>query len=104
MSDDFAAQAEKDFAPAWMAEIGDKIVGKVTQISEGWSDQSESYYPIVTIHNEHTDKEEAVHAFWIALQRELMKWRPAIGERIAIVRKEDKPNKIKGRKPIKIYR
>jgi hypothetical protein len=104
MSDDIADKVSQDFADAWIAKVGDKIVGKVVEISEGWSDQSESYYPIITIHDENSNEDKAVHAFWVALQRELMKWQPSIGERIAIIYKEDKPNKIKGRKPVKIFR
>lgn len=110
MPDNFGASLEEDFAPAWMGKSGtgvqpgDKIVGKVTDISEAWSDQSNDYYPIFTIHNEETDKREAVHVFWIALLGELEKWDPQISDRVAILYKEDKENKVKGRKPIKVFR
>lgn len=104
-NDAFVEQAEQDFAEAFIFENpGDKIVGRVTEASQGWSDQSESYYPILTILDEDTDTRKAVHCFWVALQREMAKWRPQIGERVAVIRKEDKPNKIKGRKDIKIFR
>ena len=108
--DDFTASLGEDYAGAWMGssgngvEPGDKIVGKIVDISEAYSDQSEDMYPIITIHNEETNQSEAVHCFWITLVNGIERYNLEIGDRIGIAYIEDKENRVQGRKPTKIFR
>jgi hypothetical protein len=60
------------------------IVGRVVSSTMGWSDESESFYPIIVIKDEHTSKPVSVHAFHAALQTRLAALEPKAGERIAI--------------------
>jgi hypothetical protein len=94
----------KGFAEAWIPEDeGDKIVGKITEISEAWSDQSESMYGILVIADEETNTEKAVHCFGFVLEREMKKLKPKEGERIGIRYGGTVPTKTAGR-TVKVYK
>jgi hypothetical protein len=68
----------------WRPDEGSTIIGPVTELTTGWSDQQQSYYPIVVIHDELTDKDIAVHCFHFALKEKVTTLRPTVGERIGI--------------------
>lgn len=111
-----------DMAPAWRPVVGEVLVGKVLDISRGWSDQAEKYYPIITVKpespvtrlkdgvtdNASTDAKDyeasadpvAVHAFHTVLYMRLTELRPTVGERVGIkyVKPTEKAPKNSGRK------
>lgn len=71
------------FAEAWRPEPGDKLVGRVVEISERQSEYDDGPYPIVTVE---TDEGEqfAFHGFHTVAKSELAKQRPRVDERIGI--------------------
>jgi hypothetical protein len=75
-------ELDRDYAPAWRPERGDKLVGVVTDLSE-----REGYggvmYPIVTV-RQADGVELAFHAFHEVAQTELAKLRPKVGDEIGI--------------------
>jgi hypothetical protein len=72
---------DADFAPAWVPEVGDKLVGEVVALSERRGNFG--VYPIVTVRRD--DGEElAVHAYHSVLADRLAKAGPKRGERIGI--------------------
>jgi hypothetical protein len=73
-----------DLAEGWRPQEGSMVVGKVAEITRGWSDQSESYYPIVVVDDEATKKPVAIHCFHAALKRKMLELKPKVGERIGI--------------------
>ncbi len=81
---DLADSVDAGFAEGWRPEEGDKLVGKIVGLARGWSDQSESFYPIITIHDETLDKDVAVHCFHYVLKNRVTDLKPKIDERIGI--------------------
>jgi hypothetical protein len=99
---DLSEQLGQDFAPGWRPQEGDKIIGQVIDLAQGWSDESESYYPIVTVHNEETDEDVAIHCFHFVLQKKMKELKPKVGERIGIIYKGKVPTK-DGKRTVAVY-
>src|SRR6266487_2231880 len=72
-----------DTAEGWRPEVGDVIIGVVTDIARGFSDYRESYYPIVTIQPDEGSP-VAVHCFHTVLLNRMVELKPKIGETIGI--------------------
>jgi hypothetical protein len=83
-ADEFTQSLDQDLAPGWKPVEGDVVVGKVTALTRGWSDYTQSYYPILTIHDEASNEDVSVHAFHTALRSRLEALRPSIGDRVGI--------------------
>lgn len=73
---------DKGFAQGWRPEVGDKITGTITEISEMES-QFGGTYPIVVVATDNGD-EVAVHAFHTVLKANIARQRPQVGDRIGI--------------------
>jgi len=88
METDAQAAAEFGLSDAlpegWRPEDGSLIIGRITRLTKGWSDQRQEFYPILVIHDELTDKDVAVHGFHFVLLDRLTALRPQEGERIGI--------------------
>lgn len=78
---DLSDQLDRDYAPAWRPDPGDKLIGEVVELSQ--REGAYGTYPIVTVRQD-SGEELALHAFHTVAQNELAKARPQIGERIAI--------------------
>ena len=78
---DLSDQLDREFAPAWRPEPGDKLIGEVVEIGQRSGEWGA--YPIVTVRQD-DGQELALHAFHTVAANELAKARPQIGERIAI--------------------
>lgn len=91
-----------DLPEGWKPEPGDKVVGKVVGLQKGWSDYTDSYYPIVVIHDEVTDEPMTVHGFHFVLKDRLASLRPRLGERIGIKMGDKIPSK-DGKRSIQTY-
>jgi hypothetical protein len=74
---------DQDYAEGWRPKDGDTIIGKVESLSRAWSDESESFYPIITIVKDDGER-VAVHAFHMALKNQLKELKPKQGETIGI--------------------
>lgn len=82
------------YAEGWRPEPGSVLIGTVTDVGKGWSDQGNQFYPIVTIQPEAEGSEPvAVHCFHTTLFGRMTDLRPGIGERIGI--------KYLGKEPLK---
>ena len=73
-------ELDREFAPAWKPQPGDKLVGIVTDLSV--RDGTYGQYPIITLRG--GDGELAVHAFHEVLQNELGRVAPKLGDHIGI--------------------
>ncbi len=101
-TNDPLANLQEDFAPGWRPSDGDKVVGTVTDISRGWSDQTDSYYPIVTVYDENKNEKVAIHCFHAILQNKMKELKPAVGERIGVILIGERPTK-DGKRTMKVY-
>lgn len=81
--DNFDMDLEQDYAEGWRPKDGDVIIGTVESLSRAWSDESESFYPIVTIVKDDGER-VAVHGFHLALRNQLRELKPKQGETIGI--------------------
>jgi hypothetical protein len=99
---DFSDLVEADLAPGWRPKEGDKLVGKVTDLTLGWSDYTQSNYPIVTVHDEDKDEDVAIHCFHYVLKKKMEELKPQVGERIGVAMTGSKPSK-DGRRTITLY-
>jgi hypothetical protein len=73
-------ELDREFAPAWKPQPGDKLAGVVTDLST--REGQYGAYPIITIRSE--DGEHAVHAFHEVLQNELARVAPKVGDGIGV--------------------
>jgi hypothetical protein len=73
---------DRDYAPAWRPEPGDKLVGTITDISERAGFDGEPY-PIITVQTD-DGSELAFHAFHTVAQTELAKLRPQVGDPLGV--------------------
>jgi hypothetical protein len=87
----------------WRPEEGDVLKGKVVSVSRAWSDWTNSFYPLVTIHDETRDEDVDVHAFHATLQSRLMETKPKVGDELEISYLGKRPTKDKKRE-VAIYR
>lgn len=82
------ALSEKDLTDlpeGWRPEEGDVLVGTVLDVTKGWSDYTNDFYPIVVIQPKGKDKPAvSVHAFHAVLRNRLVELRPVAGETIGI--------------------
>jgi hypothetical protein len=71
---------DREFAPAWKPQPGDKLVGIVTDLSV--RDGEYGQYPIITIRSE--EGEFAAHAFHEVLANELARVAPKVGDHLGV--------------------
>lgn len=67
----------------WRPKDGDVIIGTVQEVTKGWSDYTDTYYPIVVIKPDDGDA-VSVHAFHAVLRNRLTELRPVVGETLGI--------------------
>jgi hypothetical protein len=80
-SDELVADAPSD---AWVpSAAGDQLTGEVVDIDTASSDYRNGYHPLLTVRTD-DDAELKLHAFRTVLFNEIVKWQPAIGERIIV--------------------
>lgn len=80
-----------DYAEAFVFENpGDVIIGKVTGVDEGYNPTYRRHYLIVTVDDEETGEPRAIHCFATALQSQMVKAAPRVGDRIGVKRHEDR--------------
>lgn len=97
---------------SWIAvEEEDKIIGKVVDVTDAWSDQRNngSFYPLLTIEVEEATGydnpgELLVHAFGTVLFNEVMRLKPEVGERVMITYKGTGEKKKQGRNAPELYK
>jgi spore germination protein YaaH len=70
-------------AEGWMPKPGDMVTGDITDIDFFTGDYGT--YPILTIMDEETGDEIAVHCFHTVLKNEIAKKQPAVGDYCGIV-------------------
>lgn len=87
----------------WRPNEGDTIRGPVVNVSRAWSDWTQSYYPLVTIHDENTDKDVDLHAFHHTLQSRLMEAKPKVGDMLEVTYLGKRATK-DGKREVAIYR
>jgi hypothetical protein len=85
----------------WRPTEGDVIIGKVEEVTKGWSDYTSSYYPILVIRPDEGDP-ISVHAFHAVLKNRLVELRPDVGERIGI-KYVGKQKSKDGRRDVTVY-
>lgn len=88
-------------APGWRPEPGDSIIGKVVGIDQGWSDEGNDYYPILTIQPAKGDA-VSVHCFHQILKAKVLGSRPQVGAEIGI-KFEGKVDTKDGRRQVAVY-
>lgn len=82
-----------EFPEGWRPSgVGDSIEGTITDIEQGWSDQSSSFYPILIL-NTGSEKKTAVHCFHTALKRGIVGKRAKPGDYIKITVGKKRPLK-----------
>lgn len=89
--DAFRQAAEQDsgsYPEAWIPDVGDLLIGKVTEYSEG-STRKYGTHHIATVRDEDGGKLRAVWLLHKVLEDEFRRYRPQIGERISIKRHAD---------------
>lgn len=96
------AQDEAESA-GWRPSEGDMVSGPIVAVSKGWSDWTNSFYPLVTIHDETQDKDVDVHCFHQTLQARLMETRPKVGDLLEITYIGKQKTK-DGKREVAIYR
>lgn len=69
------------FAQPWRPEVGDKLIGEITDLDE--RENQYGTYPVVTVLTDEGE-ELAFHAFHTVARNELAKRRPQVGDRIGI--------------------
>jgi hypothetical protein len=87
----------------WRPTEGDVITGKIVAVGKAWSDWTNSFYPLVTIHDEDQGKDVDVHAFHHTLQSALMENKPKVGDRVSIAYLGKRATK-DGKRQVAIYR
>lgn len=75
---------DQAYAEGWRPEEGSVIVGTVTDLGRGWSDYKNDYYPIVTVMDDKTQTEVAIHCFQTVLERKMKELKPKVGEKIGV--------------------
>jgi hypothetical protein len=95
--------SELEYAEGWKPDVGDLVLGKVTDVAMGWSDYR-GQYPIITIADEKTQQPVAVHGFHAGLFNQLMTLQPRVGERIAVKFVEKRPHRSKPGQTVSVYR
>lgn len=73
---------DREPAPGWRPEPGDKVIGTIVEISEAPGTDFGAY-PLITIEQD-DGTEIAVHAFHSVLRNELESKQPSEGDRIGI--------------------
>jgi hypothetical protein len=91
-----------EYAEGWRPEPGDTVIGPILDLSQGWSDQTQTHYPIVTLHDDKTDKDVAVHCFHQVLRSKMNELRPMVGETIGIKFVEKRATK-DGKREVSVY-
>lgn len=86
----------------WRPTEGDILEGTVSEVSAGWSDYSNSSYPIVTVKQEDGTEKNA-HCFHYVLFNAIKSKRPRVGERIRIIYVGQKKTN-DGKRNVSIYK
>lgn len=95
-----------EYAEGWRPEEGETLIGEVTGLDIGWSKYpppSGSQYPIVTVRDEDSGAEVAVHCFHAALRSKMTTLRPVLGERIGIQYKGKRASKTDPSQEVAVY-
>ena len=79
-------------ATGWRPSAGDVLTGTVVSIDKGWSDYTDSYYPIVGV-REDDGSIVSVHCFHAILQQRMLDLAPEIGTPIEITCQGEKKTK-----------
>ena len=112
---------------SWVAvEVGDFIRGKLTDVTEGWSDQrtnngrnqERGWYPLLTVAFDdapgYSQSEQGgavhvptgelkVHCFGAVLENEVLRHQPEVGETLTITYKGTGEQKKRGQNPPELY-
>lgn len=67
----------------WRPDPGDVLSGEVTEVAKGWSDYTDSYYPIVTLRTD-DGKMVNVHCFHEILKERMLDARPVVGTKLEV--------------------
>lgn len=92
-----------EYADGWRPEEGDVLVGKVLTVDLGFSPQSGTHYPIVTVQPEDGGDPVAIHGFHMALKQRFMALKPVRGETIGVQYKGKEPHKTDRTKTVAVY-
>lgn len=92
-----------DESTGWRPSPGDTLAGPIVAITKAWSDWTNSFYPLVTIHDETQDKDIDVHCFHHTLQSRLMETRPKVGDKLEIAYLGKQRTK-DGKRTVAVYR
>ena len=85
-----AATTDSDYAPAWMPEVGDELVGTFRGLSSGHTPGGETH-EIALIEDE-SGQPHAMRLFYRVLQDQFAKAAPKPGDSILICRRADRQN------------
>jgi|SRR5215469_10658589 len=88
-------------ASGWRPVEGEKIEGKIIDLTRTWSDQSNSWYPIVVL-KKGDGSVVNVHCFHYTLRTRLLDRQPKIGDRLIIAFHGKRPTK-DGKRTVAIY-
>lgn len=86
----------------WRPNEGDVLSGKIVNITRGWSDWTNAYYPLLTIHDTARDSDIDLHCFHATLQERVMETRPKVGDEITVAYLGKRKSK-DGKRTIAIY-
>jgi hypothetical protein len=100
MSDDILDRLDKDYAPGWKPEPGDKVAGVVVERSQ--RDGGFGMYPIITVRQD-SGAEIAIHASSTVIQNEVTAQDPQPGDQIGVLYQGEKTAK-DGRSTYHAYR
>src|SRR5215469_1815617 len=97
---DVQKEIDEGFAEGWRPEVGDMIVGVVTDISS-YEGKFQDIVPVITIERDDGTK-VAVHCYHTVLKNRILELKPNIGETIGIKKTEIKELE-EGKRSIHIY-
>jgi hypothetical protein len=82
MDTSLSDRLDRDFAPAWRPEPGEKVVGEVVEIASRAGHNGKPY-PIVTLRRD-DGTEVAIHAFRSVLRAKLAEAQPDVGDQLGV--------------------
>lgn len=95
--------APEQESAGWRPAEGDILSGKIVAITKGWSDWTNAFYPLVTVHDTAQDRDIDLHCFHHTLNQAMMETRPVIGDEIEVVYVGKRPTK-DNKRSVAIYR
>jgi hypothetical protein len=97
-----------EYAPAWRPDQGDpeRIIGTVIDLDELPHPQKDEDYAVVTLELKEGSYQPvvAVHCLQTVLASQMKRAKPKIGDRIAVERRGERPNRRPGGKPYRDYK